>query len=450
MTAPTRSGDDLTAGAHPDSVGYLDQLVAGLLAEARDEDVRLDPTVVRQAATGPDDFATRLHTYRQLRTGLTRALDDRYESASGYASMEEFWDDAAEQERGRSSRAYWDSYENGRRRQVEQLLADAFGTEQAVLVNSGMSAVDVALRGLTRPDRALLAHSRMYFESADLLDALFAPWGLPVTRIDLTDADAVESLVRSHPPAVALLEVALNGPGCDVPVLEPLWRAGLTTVVDVSALGTAVAPLVPHAPADTIFVESGTKYLTRQASVGVIYGGGATVEVARSCARRTGIQLQGRALHQIRPAEIRHAPLRHALHADRLRRFAAVVTGALPDVTVRTATVGAAGRPDLLARTVADGAAGCMAFVQVGGLDSDREERAYREIVARWAATVPGDRRVRAGFGWTETTGRAYGRDALNTDEGNCFARFSVGVEPVHRVEELADRLVSAILEVRR
>jgi len=437
------------ARAPDSSTGYIADLVEGLRAEAEHEELRLPAQLLSRFEAHPDDFALALGTYRSLRRHLAGGLDARYETAAGYGSMEEFWADAAAQEAGRSGAAFWDSYENGRRRRIEGQLANSFGVGEAVLVNSGMSAVDIVLRDLLQPGARLLVHDRMYFESDDLVSGIFERWGVRVARADLRDPDSIAAAIGTDPPVAALVEVALNGPGCDVPGLEALWDRGVITVVDTSALGSAVAGLTRHAPAETRFVESGTKYLTRQASVGVIYGWKGAA-AARRCARRTGVQLQGRALHQLRPAELTHVGRRLAIHADRLRRFVDVLSDRAPEASVRTAVDGAADRRDLLARTVADGAAGCMAFLRLPQVGGEDLEQVYRTIVARWARRVPGRGRVRAGFGWSETTGRAYGRDALNASDGACFARFSVGIEPPDQVEDLADQLASTISEVCR
>ncbi|BBA95576.1 hypothetical protein RVR_488 [Actinacidiphila reveromycinica] len=446
-TDPAATDPAATDPAATDSAAHLAGLAAGLLAEYRHERLPAPPGLAALAAGGAP-FGDALDGYRAARDRLAAHLDASFEPAAAYHSMREFWDDAAAQEEGRSDRSYWDSYENGRRRRAERVAAEAFGSEQAVLVNAGMSALDVAVRasGL-RPGDRMLVHDRMYFESRDLLDGLYAPWGVRIVAADLRDPKAVADAVGEHRPALALAELALNGPRCDVPVLEPLRDAGVRTVLDCSALGHGVRPSALLTGPHVLYVESGMKYLTRQAGAGVVYGWDEWAAQARLCARRTGQQLQGRALHRLRPAEVAACRRRLAIHAARRERFAGTLSRLAPDLLVTDATSGAAGRDDLTARAVLAGASGCMVFVRLPeGRGGDHEE-AHRAIVADWARRTgaPG---VRAGFGWTRTTCRAYGRDTLNTGLGECFTRVSVGIEPPEDVERAAGHLAEAAREV--
>src|SRR5205823_4856835 len=105
-------------------------------------------------------------------------------------------------------------------------------------------------------------------------------------------------------PAAVLVETVLNGPGCDLARLDRLHAAGLPLVADNSTLGPAVplallrgVPGVSGGRASTavpvLVFESAAKYLTRQASAGVLYGWGVAAREARLTARRTGQQLTG-------------------------------------------------------------------------------------------------------------------------------------------------------------
>ncbi|WP_162795710.1 PLP-dependent transferase [Nonomuraea lactucae] len=439
-----RTGSPSSAvGAAPDGRRYLDALAAELAAEYHDLGMS-PPARLLRAVHDPVEFGDAFAAYEAASSELAAELGAEFIPARAYRSMEEFWRDADAQAAGESLNAYWDSYENGHRRQAERVLAEAFGAEQVVLVNAGMSALDVALRcsGLT-PGQRILAHDRMYFESRDLLDELYAPWGVRVVRVDMRDHVAVTEAVRAHRPALALVEPALNGPGCDVPVIEPLMELRVRTVIDVSALGHGLSPGELAGGSDVLYVESGMKYLTRSAGVGVIYGWSAWADAARQCARQTGQQLQGRALHWLRRGEMRTCRERLAVHSARRRGFVATLGAAMPDLWISDARTGAADRDDAVARAVRDGADGCMVFVRLPEVPGTDPEDLHRTTVARWAADdeIP---RVRAGFGWTRTTGRAYGRDALNSAPAECFIRISVGIEPQQEIDVLALRLARA------
>jgi cystathionine beta-lyase/cystathionine gamma-synthase len=437
--------------AVPSGRDYLGRLAQAVVEECREEGLAVPAGLPGTVVRAPS-FAAAFEAYESGADALAHLRGTTFQPAQAYRSMEDFWSDAHAQETGASPNAYWDSYESGARRRAEAELARAFGTRQAVLVNAGMSALDVAIRASgAGPGDAILVHDRTYFETHDLLTNVFVPWGIEVVRADLRDERATRHAITSHRPKLAVAELALNGPRCDVPVLEPLLEpsidSGMRLVLDFSALGHGVRPADLAEGADVVYVESGMKYLTRKTGVGVVYGRGAWIDDIRAGARRTGQQLQGRALHWIRRGEMRACAQRAALHSARCRLFVAVLREEMPDLAVTDAVSGTGGRQDLLARTVRGGAGGCMVFVRLPGADAPQAETLHRDVIARWAAGFGTDR-VRAGFGWTATTGRSYGRDALNTDLGECFIRISVGIEDEDDIVEQARTLARAAREV--
>ena len=377
-----------------------------------------------------------IRQYRRARVRIEIALDERYQLATAYSSMAAFWSDASAQEDGKVASSYWDSYEHGLRRRLEGLLAETFGSTEAVLVNSGMSALDVALRSIgLRTGDVLVTHDRAYFETSDYLDNVLVPTGVRVERTDLTNREQIRAVLSSGLTAV-LIESVLNGPTCDIPLLEPLLAAGIPVILDNSVLSHGLpGSLSADQPSPVLVVESGSKYLSRQASSGVIYGWGELGRQARLTARRVGQQLQGRALHRLRAGEIVHCRHRLAVHAAHLRTFAETLRTELPALQISTAATGTVSRSDVLAQLVSAGANGCLLFVTVPEAD-EVGDYVHRAIVSEWA-TVTGHP-VRAGFGWTTTAGRSYGRDPLNTDAGRSFIRLSIGLEQSETQRELA------------
>lgn len=435
MSAPPPSSSDSSC----QSLDHLKQLARALLDEAAEARVTGPEVAALAGLDQGSAYDEWLAAYRRGRATVVSALDGSFEVAKAYWSMDEFWADSAKQETGESPAAYWDSYENGRRRRLEARLAAAFGATEAVLVNTGMSAIDVALRALPVPSGApILMHERAYFETTDLIEGVLRQQVKPVL-VDMRDAAAIGRALAAQRPAAIIVETALNGPRCDIPVLEPLLASGVPLLIDNSAIGHALSwgVLAAQAEGEVIVAESATKFLTRSASAGVLYGTGNWIGAARLCARRAGQQLQGRALHHLRPGEIGCCRRRTLLHAARATQLADQLRASGADLAVSSPATAAAGRRDRLARLISEGACGCLVFVRLGG-DQDTAERRHRACIAGWAAECSAFPRVRAGFGWTETSGRAYGADPLNAKDGEAFIRLSVGCEPRAEIERIA------------
>jgi cystathionine beta-lyase/cystathionine gamma-synthase len=255
-----------------------------------------------------------------------------------------------------------------------------------------------------------------------------------VVRTDLTCPARIAEALTLRPSAV-IVESVLNGPTCDIPVIEPLLESGVPVILDNSVVSHGLSGAFLTGRSPVLVVESGSKYLCRQASSGVIYGWGESGHAARLVARKVGQQLQGRALHRMRIGEIVHCGHRVAAQAARAEEFATTLRAELPAALVSTAATGAAERDDALAGLVHAGRGGCLLFVSLGESDVDGDEL-YQSVVAEWAAAT--GQPVRAGFGWTTTAGRSYGRDALNTSAGRSFIRMSIGLESPERQRELA------------
>lgn len=409
------------------------------------------PSIARLEAALSDpaaDFYDVADLYREAAGEKAVWVGRRAEIAARYDSMDAFWHDAAEQQRGRSPRTFWDSYEHGRRRQLEAVLADAYGADEAVLVNSGMAALDVALGAAElRPGCRVLVHERAYFETAEYLEYVAARRGIEVVRVDMTAAERVDDALRAHDPAAILVETSLNCPPCDAPVLtDALLGHRALLVVDNSLLSHAV-PV--HRLLDrnrVLVVESAIKYLTRTCMGGVVYGSGDAITAARCYARRIGVQLQERAFAGLQVAELLTARERVALHGRNNRAFVAALAGERW-AWVRTATSSIEGRRDPLARAVRTAGAGALVYACIGGAGASDQAAVHRRLIAEWVrrARLRGLRLdVRAGFGWDETTVRAYESSALNQQDAPVYVRVSLGIEPEVICVELA-RLLNEV-----
>jgi cystathionine beta-lyase/cystathionine gamma-synthase len=416
--------------------------------EARGCSRELAPTLAAlDRALSTRSFDRGLTAYLAAAQEKAAVLNGRAEVAASYPSMEDFWRDAVAQERGESSRTYWDSYEHGRRRQLEQRLAASYGSEAALLVNTGMSALDAAVGSLgLRPGDALVVPARAYFEIEEYVDAVLAPRGVDIIRVDTTDESAVLEAVERHRVRAVLVETATNGMPCEV--VGPLNRVlatGCAVVIDNSMLSHGIRWFEFLPPGPVLVVESAIKYLTGTCTAGVVYGGFDMVEPARHYARRVGQQLQERAFNHLQVGELEEAAARVALHSRRAEEFRRLLD---PRWWAAIEYAGArlGSRADDVAIALAASGPGAVLFLRLAGPDDVVAAR-HRLLVRRWAECSPGPS-IRAGFGWPRTSVRAYESAALNRSDAPVYVRVSVGIEPEDVVAALAESLDAAAAEV--
>jgi len=379
--------------------------------------------------------------YAELCRELTETLNRRYQVADPFTSMAEFWAKADLQGAGQAPGTYWDTYESGDRRRLEQVVATTFASPRALLVNSGMSAMYCVLSALLGPGDTLLTHDRGYFETTDLLENVLRPRGVEIVRADLglpgTDA-------HGDPPSVVLAETVLNAPGCALPDLRPTRAPESVVVVDATFTSWSFdyADICRAVGSDNVIVvESGAKYVTRDASIGVVYAPTALDEQVRAFARRTGQQLQGRALNAVRRAEIATLRNRMAVHDANLVAFCDVLADS--GMTITTGRSAAAARPGTtFAPLITKAGAGALVFVTapagVPAVDFDR-------VLDDWRLASGGAVAVRAGFGWDRTTGRSYRSTRLNQPDAPEYLRVSVGLEDDRAVTGLASSLAAVL-----
>ncbi len=387
----------------------------------------------------PSRFAQICQMYRSM---ALDAADQRARSsdvAQKYDSMEDFWSDAERQKTGASSLSFWDTYEHGTRRRHEAVLADAYGCEGALLVNSGMSALDVAVRSLgLRPNDKLLVHARAYFETGEYLDAVVAPSGIEVVRRDLCEPEALSRALEIEPSAL-LVESFLNGPELEpIPDLAPAMAAGLPLIVDNSVLGHAAHWLPPDASASALVIESGLKYLCQRCSSGVVYGGD-KLGAARATARRVGVQLQAAALHHLNAFELSAAEWRIKLHGSRRRLFRETLAGG-PWRWIRDCDIAAGAAAPGPARRLEESGGGALLFLCIDAPAAERA-RIHRDTVRSWMRACHSERlagAVQAGFGWDWCSLRSYENNYLNRADAGEFIRVSVGIGPDEQIVRIA------------
>jgi cystathionine beta-lyase/cystathionine gamma-synthase len=395
--------------------------------------------------------------YEELVRAKAAALNAVAEVARSYPDMAAFWADAKAQEAGRSDGTFWDSYEHGARRAFEQRLAAAYGSEECVLVNSGMAALDAVIGGAAVPPGAAVAtHAYSYFETSHYLKQVIEPRGITVRRYDLRSPEEVAHLLADG-PRLLVVEPVLNTCGTDVPsaLLAAGHRIGPGTAVCVDNSLTSHGlkwpvwrEIFPHA--GLTVVESVTKYLSSRCAAGVAYGESAPHGVGRvrAYARAVGSNLQERAFNQLVRGELDHCAVRVGLHADNADRFVreldtagweSVEVAGTPALPAGPDHCGPPDRPGVPGRT---GVLFCVPRAPLA------DHQAFTTIPGRWRLAARAealDVDVRAGFGWARTSCRTYGADPLNQSDGRPFLRISIGLETPAETGVLARTLNAAV-----
>jgi len=134
------------------------------------------------------------------------------------------------------------------RDELEAVVADLEGGDHASAFASGMAAIDAVLATLSPGDHVVAAKN-LYAETHDLLTTVYAEYGVETTRVDVTDAAAIESAVRPG-TALVYLETPTN------PVLN---------VADVAAAAEAAGAVDARLAVDNTFA---SPYLQRPLELG--------------------------------------------------------------------------------------------------------------------------------------------------------------------------------------
>ena len=146
------------------------------------------------------------------------------------------------------------------RAELARALADLDGADGAVVVSSGMAAIDLALNLLPNGARIVCAHD-CYGGTRRLMDARAAQRGFDLAYVDASDLSALESAVGAHADLV-FLETPSN-PRLRITDLEAACalarKAGAISVVD----NTVLSPVqqAPLAMGADLTVSSITKIL---------------------------------------------------------------------------------------------------------------------------------------------------------------------------------------------
>jgi len=166
---------------------------------------------------------------------------------------------------------------------VQERMAALEGSEEAVLLSSGMGAIACALLALVRPGDHLISSSTIYGGVTALLGKEFPALGIDVTFVDPFETRVWRKRLRKTTRAV-FMETPVN-PTCRVLDLRPVslltQEQGLALVVDSTFASPINLRPIEHG-ADVV-VHSATKYLNGHHDVlgGVVCGTASYVEEVR-------------------------------------------------------------------------------------------------------------------------------------------------------------------------
>lgn len=152
---------------------------------------------------------------------------------------------------------------NPTRTHLERTLAKIMNAQRALVVSSGMGALDVITR-LLKPGDEVVTGLDVYGGTNRLLTYLSKAGGIIVHHVDTTDAERVRETVNNK-TAMVLLETPTNPlmKVVDISTISEYTRAKCPTAI-IAVDNTMLSPMLQN-PLDLgadIHYESGTKYLS--------------------------------------------------------------------------------------------------------------------------------------------------------------------------------------------
>ena len=99
---------------------------------------------------------------------------------------------------------------NPTRQILEDTVAELEHGAHGFAFSSGMAAIDCIFRTVLRSGDTVIAVSDIYGGSHDLLTQVYAAWGVNVIFADLTQSDAIDSLLAEHRVKLVWLETPSN------------------------------------------------------------------------------------------------------------------------------------------------------------------------------------------------------------------------------------------------
>ena len=214
---------------------------------------------------------------------------------------------------------------------VEQVLADAFHAESAVLIQgAGTGAIRAGLAALLKPGQRLLVHDAPIYPTTQVL---VEQMGIVLIRADFNDLLAIKQAIVEHQPDAALVQHTRQQPQDRYvlsEVLAEIARNGVPALTDdnyavmkVERIGCECGATLSTFSCFKLFGPEG---------VGAVLGKAKVIARIRSTLYSGGSQIQGaQALEVLRGLVF--APVIHAVQAGVSERLLALLnSGAIPEV----------------------------------------------------------------------------------------------------------------------
>jgi len=175
-------------------------------------------------------------------------------------------------------------------RELEDVVADLEGAEAGCATSSGMAAISQMLLSLlSAGDRVVLA-AGSYCDTGDVLDQVFARFGVTTSVVDIRDHDAVRAAMVPKPRLVMIETIA--NPSMTVPDIDAITaiahEAGALLCVDNTFATPVFCRPLEHG-ADVV-IHSATKFLGghHDLTAGVIVGSREMIDEVRKTAYLIG------------------------------------------------------------------------------------------------------------------------------------------------------------------
>lgn len=152
-------------------------------------------------------------------------------------------------------------YGNPTHERVKKIVAGLEGTETALVTGSGMGAISAAILSFVKAGDHVIGQTRHYMSTTKILDDMLRGFGVEITLVEQTDAEAFRRAIRPNTRLITL-ETPSNPmlSITDIAAITAMARAhGIITIAD----NTLATPLNqrPHALGVDVVVQSATKYL---------------------------------------------------------------------------------------------------------------------------------------------------------------------------------------------